>query len=73
VKSEVMGKGRVNILTKNGEKKCSLDAYFLSRLKHNLISMGQLMQKGYNVFFKNGECTILDESPRKQLIAKVHK
>ena len=29
------------------------------------------MQKGYNFFFKNDVCTILDRPPRKQLIAKV--
>ena len=49
----VMGKGRVNILTKKGEKKCISNVFFVPDLKHNLISIGQLMQKGYNVFFKN--------------------
>lgn len=29
------------------------------------------MQKGYDVFFKNGKCTILHKFPRKKLIAKV--
>ncbi len=29
------------------------------------------MQKGYNVFFKNDVCTILDRPPSRQLIAKV--
>eukprot|EP00253_Pinus_taeda_P025679 PITA_25679 len=61
----VMGKGRVNILTKKGEKKCIADVYFIPGLKHNLIIIGHLMQKGYNVFFKNDECTILDNSPRR--------
>eukprot|EP00253_Pinus_taeda_P035154 PITA_35154 len=37
-------------------------------LKFNVIT---LMQKGYNVFFKNDVCTILDRPPSKQLIAKV--
>jgi len=49
----VMGKGRVNILTKNGEKKYISNVYFVLVLKHNLISIGQLMQKGYIVFFKD--------------------
>ena len=35
------------------------------------MSIGQLMHKGYNVFFKNDVCTILDRPPRRQLIAKV--
>ena len=66
-----MGKGRVNILTKKGEKKYISDVYFVPSLKHNLMSIGQLMQKGYNVFFKNDVCTILDRPPSKQLITKV--
>eukprot|EP00253_Pinus_taeda_P018528 PITA_18528 len=37
--------------------------------KFNVIT---LMQKGYNVFFKNDVCTILDRPPSRQLIAKVH-
>ena len=64
-KVSVMGKGRINILTKKGEKKCILDVYFVPILKLNLISNGQLMQKGYNVFFLNDECTILDRPPSR--------
>ena len=66
-----MGKGRVNILTKKGEKKYISDVYFVPGLKHNLISIGRLMQKGYNVFFKNDVCTILEKPPSRKLIAKV--
>lgn len=29
------------------------------------------MQKGYNVFFRNDECTILDKTPSRQWIAIV--
>ena len=54
----VMGKCRVDILTKKGEKIFMSDVYFVPGLKHNLIRIGQLMQKGYNVFFKNDVCTI---------------
>ena len=66
-----MGKGRVNILTKKGEKKYISDVYFVPGLKHNLMSVGQLMQKGYNVFFKNDVCTILDRPPSRLMITKV--
>ena len=66
-----MGKGRVDILTK-GEKKFMSDVYFVPGLKHNLISNGKFMQKGYNIFFKNDVCTILDKPPSRQLIEKVH-
>lgn len=61
----VMGKGRVNIITKKGGKKYISNVYFVLSLKYNLISIGKLMQNGYNVFCKNGECTILDKFPSK--------
>lgn len=70
-KVSVKGKGDVNILTKQGEKKYISDVYFVSGLKHNLMSVGQLVQKGYRVTFKNGLCIILDKYPSNQLIAKV--
>ncbi|XP_059073703.1 uncharacterized protein LOC131874377 [Cryptomeria japonica] len=70
-KVSVMGKGSVNILTKMGEKKYISDVYFVSGLKQNLMSIGQLIQKGYRVYFKNKECTILDKFPSNQLIEKV--
>ena len=67
-----MGKGRVDILTNKGQKKFMLDVYYVLGLKHNLLSIGQLIQKGYNVFFKDDVCTIMDKPPCRQLIAKVH-
>ena len=70
-KVSIMGKRRVNILTKKGEKKYILDVYFVPGLKHNLMSIGKLIEKGYNVFLKNDECTILDKPPSRKLIEKV--
>jgi hypothetical protein len=43
----------------------------VASLKSNLISVGQLMEKNYKVFFKNKVCTIYDKFLSKQLIAKV--
>jgi len=68
---EVDGKGVVNISTKQGEPETISDVYYAPSLKHNLISVGQLTQKGYRVIFQNQECAIYDKPPRKQLIAKV--
>ena len=64
----VMGKERVNILTKTGDKKFMPDFYYVPGLKCNLLSIGQLMQKGYNVFFKDDVCTIMDKPPIRHLI-----
>ena len=71
-KVSVMGKGRVDVMIKKGEKNFMLDFYYVPRLKFNLLSIGQLMQKGYNVFFKDYVCKIMDTPPSTQLIAKVH-
>ena len=67
----IMGKGEVNILTKKGENKTITDVYYVPRMKCNLFSIGQLVHKGYNVFFKNDVCTIMDIAPSKRCIAEV--
>jgi hypothetical protein len=67
---EVMGKGAINVITKTG-KKTIPDVYFVPGLKHNLISVGQLTQKGYRVSFENNVCTIFDIPPSKMVIAKI--
>jgi len=66
-----MGKGEVNVLTKKGEKKTIADVYYVPRMKCNLLSIGQLVQNGYNVFFENDVRTIMDKRPNKQCIADV--
>ena len=70
-KVSVMGKGEVKVLTKKGEKKTISDVYYVPRMKCNLLSIGQLIQKGYNVFFVNDVCTIMDKPPSKQCIFEV--
>ena len=65
----VKGKGRVSIRAKNGEQMIVSDVYYVPRLKCNLLSIGQLMNKGYNVFFKYDLCTIRDIPPSKKIIA----
>eukprot|EP00253_Pinus_taeda_P035975 PITA_35975 len=70
-KVSVMGKGEVNILTKKGEKKTMADVYYVPGIKCNLLRIGQLVQKGYNVFFENDVCTIMDRKPNKLCIVEV--
>ena len=71
-KVSVMGKGEVNVLTKKGEKKTITDVYYVPGMKCNLLSIGQLVQKRYNVFFVNDVCTIMDRAPNKRCISKVN-
>lgn len=67
---EVMGKGAINVITKL-VKNSIPDVYFVPSLKHNLISIGKLIQKGYRVAFENNVCTILDIPPKNMVIVKV--
>ena len=57
-KVSVMGKWCISICTKQGEIKQIQDVYYVPGLKHNLISVGQLVQKEYKVIFENVECII---------------
>ena len=67
------GKGIVPILTKQNQNKYIPDVYYVSQLKHNLLSVGQLMEHGYDVLFQKNTCNIYDKYPHKILIAKVEK
>eukprot|EP00253_Pinus_taeda_P009148 PITA_09148 len=64
-KISVMGKREVKVLTRKGEKKTIADVYYVPGMKCNLLSIGQLVQNGYNVFFENDVCTIMDRAPSK--------
>eukprot|EP00253_Pinus_taeda_P035295 PITA_35295 len=70
-KISVMGKGEVKVFTKKGEKKTIADVYYVPGMKCNLLSIGQLVQKGYNVLFENDVCTIMDRARNKRCIAEV--
>ena len=47
------------------------DVYHVEGLKHNLLSIGYLIQKGYKVYIEDNHCVIKDKHPSDQLIAKV--
>ena len=64
-KVSVMGKDRVGVFKKEGENKSISDVYYVHCMKCNLLSIGQLIQKGYNVFFEDDVCTIMDKPPSK--------
>ena len=67
--NKASGKGVVPVLTKHGEVKNIPNVYYVPNIKHNLLSIRQLMAHGYDVTFHNNTCTILN--PIKRLVAKV--
>ena len=60
----VLGKGTAGILTKQRESKFIPDVYHVEGLKHNLLRIGQLIQKGYRVYMEGDHCVIKDKHPR---------
>eukprot|EP00253_Pinus_taeda_P002334 PITA_02334 len=70
-KIAVKGKGSLSIRARNGEQMIVPEVYYVPRLKCNLLSIGQLIDKGYNMLFKDDMCTIRDIPPSKKIIAQV--
>jgi hypothetical protein len=48
---QVQGKGTVHIFIKQNVKKDINNVYHVPDLKHNLLSVGQLIEHGYKVLF----------------------
>jgi hypothetical protein len=48
------------------------NVYHVPDLKHNLLSVGQLIEHGYKVLFEGASCKIYDKIPRRKLISKIH-
>ncbi|GMJ05590.1 hypothetical protein HRI_004228200 [Hibiscus trionum] len=68
--AEVKGKGKVMITQKNGEKKYISDVYYVPAMKSNIISLGQLLEKGYEVQMKNRSLSIKNRNG--ELVAQVN-
>jgi hypothetical protein len=57
-----IGKGDIEIRTKNGFIETISDFLYVPDLKSNLLSAGQLQEKGYVITIQNGVCEIYDPS-----------
>ncbi|KAL8087732.1 hypothetical protein AgCh_037766 [Apium graveolens] len=68
-KIPVKGKGTVTIMSKKGEKKYINDVYYIPALKNNIISLGQLVEKGYNIQMQDNSLIIRNQA--RELIANV--
>ncbi|KAL4278845.1 hypothetical protein GQ457_03G040090 [Hibiscus cannabinus] len=67
--AEVKGKGKVMITQKNGEKKFITDVYYVPAMKSNIISLGQLLEKGYEVQMKNHSLSL--KNKKGELVVQV--
>lgn len=57
---KVMGKGDIQIKTKNGFVELISNVFYVPELKCNLLSAGQLQEKGYVITIGKGSCEIYD-------------
>ena len=64
------GKDTVVVETKKGMRFIK-DVLLVPNLKENLLSIGQMMEKGYSFHFEGDMCTIYDKKNKRQEIAKV--
>ena len=67
----IVGKGSIMVCTKQGEKKEIHNVYFSPGMKHNLMSVGQLIQNGYKVLMENDKCVIHEKDGSNRLLAIV--
>ncbi|KAG9450495.1 hypothetical protein H6P81_010460 [Aristolochia fimbriata] len=70
VQGEVgLGKGRIMIQTKKGDHRYISNVLYIPDMHTNLISVGQLLEKGYDIHLKDGRLSIRNKNG--ELIAKV--
>ena len=68
-KIPVKGKGKILIRLKNGRQQFISNVYYVPNMKNNILSLGQLLEKGYDIHMKDGSLSIRDN--RSNLITKV--
>ncbi|XP_020270923.1 uncharacterized protein LOC109846108 [Asparagus officinalis] len=66
-KIPVKGKGKIMIQTKTGENRYISDVYYVPALRNNILSLGQLLERGYDIHLKDLALTIKNKN---EVIAK---
>ena len=68
-KVPVQGRGNIVIKRKNGDHAFISNVYYVPDMKTNILSLGQLLEKGYQISLKDMQLTITDA--RGKLITRV--
>jgi hypothetical protein len=58
----VEGRGRILIKLKNGEQKFISKVFYVLNMKNNILSLGQFLEKGFEVQMEDTNLKIFDES-----------
>ena len=67
---QVEGMGTMEVPTKEGMKKVN-QVYFIPKLQHNLLSIGQIMENNYKLIFDDGKCVIYDKNRGNKVVTIV--
>ena len=59
-KVQIQGKDIILISLKDGAHKMINDVYYIPKLKSNILSLGQLVEKGYEVLMKDNYLRLKD-------------
>ena len=61
-KIEVKGKGEICFSQKDGKQGRIEDVYYVPNMKNNILSLGQLVKKGYSIFMEEKAMFLKDKS-----------
>ncbi|XP_076923351.1 uncharacterized protein LOC143585448 [Bidens hawaiensis] len=64
----VEGRGTVKIQTGHNDHRLLEDVYFAPKLEYNLLSVAQLMKKGYSILFDDGKCLVKNKATGKNVM-----
>ena len=68
---DIVGRGTILFAARHGRHRALTDAYFIPRLRSNIISLGQLDESGCQVMIEEGILRVRD--PQRELLAKVRR
>ncbi|PKI53574.1 hypothetical protein CRG98_026024 [Punica granatum] len=63
-KRPIEGKGDVIFELNNGKQLCISDVYYVPDIKSNLLSIGQLLERGYDINMKDSALSIRDKNDK---------
>lgn len=65
---EVCGVGTITINTRSGELKQLHGVQYVSGLAHNLLSIRQLLTRGYSVMFREDKCVTSNDRTKEKIV-----
>ena len=68
-KIPVKGRGNILIFLKNGKHQFISNVYYVPNMKNNILSLGQLLEKGYVIHMKDHVLSLRDD--KNVIIANV--